>query len=130
MSKVSRVNIWLRRLAALFCILTLWAGVSGCEDDNHEFGDYVPAAGQGALGIDNQTASDLVVYSDGDRIARVTDGNNAIVDSRPGTHRIVLDDEDNDRSWVGVVDVLAGQVTVLRVRTELDLDYDVEIDYE
>jgi hypothetical protein len=124
------VNAWLRRMVLVLCLVPLGLFVSGCEDDD-DFEDHNVPEGQGSMGIDNRTADDLLVYADGSRIARVTDGNNAIVDMAPHTYRIVIENEDGRGSWSHSVDVLQGEVTVLRVYTAVGRhDYNVDIDYE
>jgi len=118
-------------VVVLLAVSTAWL-VSGCDEDDYE--DHVPPKGKGSLVIDNDTFDDLSLYVDGNYTARVGDGSERIFDLDPGVHRVVLDegDDDDDRSFRDYVDVLAGQLTVLKVRADVDdiYAYDVRVEFE
>lgn len=92
--------------------LALCLALAGCEDD--EF-DHTPPSGQGSLIVDNHTADDIDLFVNGAWVTRVDGGDEAVVDLEPGLYRIVLNDEDDLRSFRDDVDVLEGRLTVLDV---------------
>jgi len=104
---------------------------AGC-DDGDDF-DHTPPEGMGSLVVDNDTFDDLRVFVNGAEIGRVTDGHEGFFDLEPGLYRIVLDDEDGDRSYRNDVDVLDGRLTILYVDeplTSFDDSYRVVIAYD
>jgi hypothetical protein len=104
---------------------------TGCDDDD-DF-DHVPAEGMGALVIDNDTFDDLDIFVDGAQIGHVTDGHDGFFDMAPGLYRIVLTDEDGDRSYRNELDVLVGRLTVMYVDEPLSAfadEYRVVVAYD
>lgn len=99
---------------------------TGCEMDDDEF-DHDPPLGQGSLIIDNFTYTDIELFVDGRLQGKIQDDDDKAFDFQPGAYRVVLNDEDGDRSWADDVDVLEGKLTVLTVRidTAFSDDYDV-----
>lgn len=89
--------------------------LAGCDDITDDDFDYVPAAGYGALIVDNNSPTDVNVYVDGASVGRVGDNDDKAYDLTPGVHRIVLDEDDGSRQWGGDVDILEGRQTILRV---------------
>lgn len=104
-----RTIILLLRSAALAAAVFACAG---CHDGGY---DHTPPAGKGAIVVDNITADHIEVYVDGTMATNVNNGTYDIVDLEPGVHRVVLNDEDEYRSYRDDVDVLAGKLTVLEV---------------
>jgi hypothetical protein len=97
----------------MLCGLALWLA-AGCEE--HEDFDHDPPPGLGSLVIDNWVADDLDVFLDGEYAGEVDDNSDRIFDLAPGVYRLVLSDDDGDRSFRDDVDVLEGRLTVLTVR--------------
>jgi hypothetical protein len=111
-----------RRLLPYLLPIAIGWLATGCDDDDHELGDYTPPAGKGTLTVDNQTVTDIEVYVDGIPLPRVNDGKFRRYDLEPGTHRLVLaDDEDEIRSHAMDLDILQGRQTILDVTTDSDL---------
>jgi len=105
-------------LAGLFVLI-------GCDDDDP---DYKPPAGQGAIFVNNNTSSDLIVYVDGNRLQTVQDYDDRAYDLNPGVYRVVIDEDGGDRTYRDDVDVLDGKLTVLDVAIEpFGDDFDVEV---
>jgi len=87
----------------------------GCEDDD-DYLDHVPPAGQGSLIVDNRTAIDFNLFVDGESAGEVKDGRERIIDLEPGIRRVVLDDDDDIyTSFRDDIDILEGQLTILKV---------------
>ncbi len=126
---IAAVRTW-RWAAVAACGLALLAA-AGCEDDE-DYRDHVPAAGQGSLIVDNNTMQDLDLFLDGALNREVGDGKEAIVDLAPGEYRVVLDSQDSNRSFAGDVDVLEGRLTILHVSIRLGAPdaLNVTIEYE
>jgi hypothetical protein len=104
---------------------------AGCElDDGHDI-DHTPAEGLGSLVVDNNTPDDIDVYVDSVSVGRARDDSSPAFDLKPGTHSVLLVQDDRDRNYRSDVDILAGRLTILRVSIRLDDDdYRVEIDYD
>lgn len=110
-----------RVLGALVSLFIL----TGCDDDDI---DREVQPGQGVIFINNNTASDLIVFINGERFQTVQDFSDRSYDLDPGVYRVVLDDADSDRSYRDDVDVIEGRITVLDVATEsFGDDLDVEV---
>lgn len=105
MRKLSRMVVMLGFVMAL--------GV-GCDDLDGEL-DHTPAAGLGALIVENNTGSDINLYLDGLSRGQVDADESLPIDLNPGTYRVVLDEEDGDRQYGADVDILEGRLTVMRV---------------
>jgi hypothetical protein len=93
--------------------------VAGCEDDSDDF-EHTPAAGLGALVIHNETTDDMTVFIDGGGTNEVEAWESAAYDLSPGLHRVVLDQENGDRTYRDDVDILLGRLTELKVRYRPD----------
>ena len=111
----TRLRGWTRRLTAL-CATAAALSVAGCDTDEDQVFDYVPPAGKGALIVDNKTSTDIGVYLDGISMGEVDDDSDQHFDATPGTHRLVLDEDNGDRQYAADVDILEGRLTVVRVR--------------
>ncbi|MDD5707340.1 MAG: hypothetical protein PHR35_15565 [Kiritimatiellae bacterium] len=94
--------------------------MAGCDDED-DF-DHSPAAGQGAIVIDNNGDEDVRVYIGGAHVGNVSDGHWSAFDRAPGVYRVVLDEADDDLSYRGDIDVIAGRLTVLDVSGDADRD--------
>lgn len=104
----------LRRLAAFALAAALAAGFAcGCDDDEH---DHDLPAGMGAICVDNETGNRLRIYVDGAEVESVSAWKQRYLDLNPGLYRVVLDDDDAQRTWGGDVDVLEGRLTVIEAR--------------
>ena len=104
---------WVCGVFALFVV----GWMAGCEkpSDNSSF-DYVPPSGSGAIIVDNLTPTGIQVYVDGTSVGDVGEDRNEHFDTKPGEHRVVLDQEkDGHRSWGDDIDILDGRLTILRV---------------
>ena len=88
----------------------------GCEDDEIE---HRPPVGLAAIGIDNNTASDIEVYIDGERKVTVGDWSEKAFDMEPGLYRLVLNDEDEERSYADDIDLIVDNLTEVTVTTSL-----------
>jgi hypothetical protein len=87
----------------------------GCEDDEIE---YRPPTGQAAIGIDNNSSSDIEVYIDGEKKVTVGDWSEKAFDLEPGVYRLVLRDEDyDDRSYSSDIDLIEDNLTEVTVTT-------------
>jgi len=94
-------------VAALLC--------QGCDDDD-DYRDHDPPAGQGSLVVDNLTSIDFNLFIDGESAGEVKDGRERIIDLDPGIRRLVLDDDDDIYgSFRDDIDILEGQLTILRI---------------
>ena len=115
-------------LLVLGCGLVLGAG---CDDVDDEF-DFVPAAGHGALIVDNNTASDVDLYIDGLSRGTVGSDSHLPVDLIPGVYRVVLDEQDGDRQYGVDIDILEGRLTVLRayIASGSYTEYRVRIEFK
>ena len=104
----------------------------GCDEDEEEFLDHVPAAGQGSLVVDNNTVEDIDVFVDGLFQGRVRDGDEGTADMAPGEYRVFLDSADSDRTYQGDVDVLEGRLTILHVSIDSSstFAFSVQVEYE
>ncbi len=118
------------RWVLVAALLGLWVAGTGC-DENKDF-DHEPAAGKGALIINNITPNDINVYADGAYLGQVGDNDDRAFDLEPGIHRVVLDEEDGDRYASDDTDVLEGRLTVLTVTSGgfSSDDYDVSTDFQ
>lgn len=116
------------RAAVLIMASALALLSPGCEDPDDDF-DHDPPAGLGTLYVDNNTGDDLNVFVDGAGLAGVGDFDERFYDLAPGVHRVVLDQDDGDRSYRDDVDVLEGRRTILDVERDSDDSdrYDVAI---
>lgn len=112
-------------------VVGLWLGVAGCDDSSDNDFDHTAPAGQGALIVDNRTYDDINVYVDGIRVGKVGDYDDRAFDLNPGTHRVVLDQEDGGRNAADDIDILEGRLTVLQVESEgtFSDDYRLSVDY-
>ena len=99
--------------------------LSGCDDDDI---DHSPPPGQGAIVIENNGYEDVDVYIDGAFQARVKDGHWRAFDGPPGVYRVVLDEDDSDRTYRDDVDVLIGRLTVLDVRSSSAFHGELPVD--
>ena len=99
--------------AALACL----ALSSGCEVDDDDY-DHDPPAGLGSIVIENYTSTDIELFVNGRLIGEIDEDDDSVFDLRPGVYRVVLNDDDGDRSWADEVDVLEGKLTVLNVRID------------
>ncbi len=108
----SKMHQWGRRSMSLVLGWVLALGV-GCDDVDDEF-DFVPSAGHGALIVENNTASDVDLYINGQSRGEVDSDSYLPVDLMPGVYRVVLDEQDGDRQYGVDVDILNGRLTVLR----------------
>ena len=111
----------------LACFL-LMAGflLTGCDDDDI---DHRPPEGQGAISLNNRTASDITVFVDSERQPAVEAFSDRSYDREPGTYRLVLDENGGDRYYSGDVDVVADRLTVVDIGVEsFDFnDFDIAI---
>jgi hypothetical protein len=104
-SKIGRMVVMLGFVMALG---------AGCDDLDDEL-DHTPAAGLGALIVENNTGSDINLYLDGLSRGQVDADDSLAIDLNPGTYRVVLDEDDGDRQYGADVDILEGRLTVMRV---------------
>lgn len=110
----------IRRLGLMTAALAAAAFLAaGCDDDGNDGYHHTPAAGQGAIVVDNLTWSDLEVYVDGVLIGTVGDDDDRGFDLAPGVRRVVLNEEDGSRTFRDDVDVLADRLTVLKVTVDV-----------
>ncbi len=96
-------------------LLATLLGMGACEREEY---DHEPPAGQGALAVSNFTGDRVRVYIDGLAAESVAEGKVRYYDLIPGVHRVALDSDDNEASWAGDADILAGRLTVMEVRTD------------
>jgi hypothetical protein len=117
--------------AGLAVGLAAWL-VAGCDDEEEDYLDHNPPAGQGSLVVDNNTLEDIDIFVNGTRTNRVNNGNEFILDLGPGVYRIVLDSDDSARRYADDVDILQGRLTVLHVSINiLDVNgFNVSQEYE
>lgn len=107
---------WMRGAAAGVCLgVGAGAWLCGCADEDEYDTDYMPPGDQGALTVNNRTFTDLTVYVDGERARFVDDESQENLDLSPGTHRIVLIEEEGDRSYEAEVEILEDRLLVLDV---------------
>jgi hypothetical protein len=118
------------RMSAMLAAIAL-ALAMGCED-NADYLDHNPPAGQGSLVVVNNTADDIDVFLDGEKVTRANDWSDRIVDVAPGEHRLVLDEHDGSRSASEDIDILDGRLTVVTVSLSAfdNSDYHVDIEFE
>lgn len=112
---------------AISIVLSAFLAFSfGCEDDEI---DHRPAAGLGAIGIDNDTFSDIDVYIDGVKQTTVGDWDEKAWDIAPGKYRLVLNDQDSDRRYSADIDVIEDNLTEVTVTPGFTdhNDFDVSI---
>jgi len=115
-----------RLLIGLFCSTALW--VTGCDWDDDDVSDHKPPAGQGSIVVDNNTDEDIKVYIDGTRVENAKDFDDRAYDLDPGLYRVVLDEDDGDRTYRDDIDVIEGRLTILDVSADpFDDDFDVEV---
>lgn len=115
----------------IIALLALTAMIWGCDEDDDNI-NHTPAAGMGALGIDNETSSDIDVYINGSKFSSVNNWRVRAWDLEPGVYRLVLNDEDGYRNYSDDIDILADKVTELTVtdstahrdRFEVETHYD------
>ena len=112
-------------------ILVLALFLAGCDWDDDDI-DHNPPEGQGALIVDNNTASDIRVFINGERRGTSGEFDNSPFDLEPGVYRVVLDEKNGDGDFSGEIDIVAGQLTVLDVTFDNDFfdfssDFDVEV---
>ncbi len=109
----------------MLCVAMAMLVITACDDDDP---DRTPPAGQGSLFVNNQTASDVQVYIDGVRFETVQDYDDKYYDLPPGVYRVILDEQNGDRTYRDDVDVIEGRITVLDVAIEpFGDDFDVEV---
>ena len=65
--------------------------------------------------IDNNTGDDIDLFVDGERLTRVGDYSERVIDLDPGIYRVVLNEEDGDANSRGDVDILENRLTILHV---------------
>jgi hypothetical protein len=106
----------------LLSMLLAISGFVGCDDDDW---DHKPPSGQGSLIVDNRTVDDIEVYVNGEFQGKVDGGDDLIVDLAPGLYRVVLNEEDDLRSFRDDVDVLEGRLSIL----EVDFDSFADVSY-
>jgi hypothetical protein len=94
--------------------------LAGCDDSTF---DREPPPGRGTLVVDNYTGDRLRVYVDGQEREKTSAGDHRYYDLLPGVHRVALDGDDVNRSWVDDIDILEGRRTVLEVRSA-SFEYD------
>ncbi len=86
---------------------------SGCDTDDNR--DYEPPAGQGALIIENDTGTDIRFFLEGVEQREVDSFDDRTYNLDPGVYRVVLTEEDGQRSYREDVDILEGNLTILNV---------------
>lgn len=96
----------------------------GCEDNEI---DHRPQPGMGAIGIDNNTSADIEFYIDGENRGTVNDWNETAIDLAPGAYRLVLNDQDGERSYSGDVDVIVDKLTEVTVTTSITDYYKFDV---
>ena len=114
-------------------VIATASGFVGCEwDDDDDAMNHHPPPGLGSLIIDNNTANDLTVFIDG---AQTNDTDSAKAnwyDLTSGVRRVVLDEQNGDRSFSGDVDILQDRRTILDVSADPNdhSAFDVFINYD
>ena len=103
-----------RACLVVFCLIC-GLFLAACDDDSV---DHNPPAGMGSLVIYNRTGDDIRVFIDGGQLQNAGDYDETIYDLQPGVHRMVLDQEDGDRSFAEYVDVFEGRLTEVLVETD------------
>jgi len=102
--------------------------VSGCDWEDDDVSDHKPPDGQGAIVVDNNTAEDIKVFIDGIRVSDVRDFDDRAYDLDPGIYRVLLDEDDGDRTYRDDIDVIEGRLTIIDVSSEpFDDDFDVRV---
>jgi len=116
-----------RLLITLFCSTSFL--VTGCDWEDDQVSDHKPPDGQGSIVVDNNTAEDIKVYIDGTRQSDTRDFDDRAYDLDPGLYRVVLDEDDGDRTYRDDIDVIEGRLTILDVSADPfdNDDYDVEV---
>jgi len=104
---LSRMNFWVVALTGFTMVFA-----TGCDDDDV---DHRPPPGKGALVVDNNSVARFQVFVDGEDRGRAGSFKQRAVDLDPGVYRVVLDEDDGDRSFRDDIDVLEGRTTVLDV---------------
>lgn len=116
------------RALLLTASAVLLMGASDCTDDDDV--DYDPPAGFGALGVDNNSDTDLDVYIDGTPRLTVDEGRRRSLDLAPGDYRVVLEERGGNRSFSGNVDILLDRITVMDITSGYGTDFDVYVYFE
>lgn len=118
-----------RLLFVALAVLSV-SGLAGCESKD-DYLDHVPPAGKGSLIIDNWTAGEVAVYVDGTNAMNVDATSSGISDMTPGTYRIVISEDGGNHSFRDYVDILEGNLTVMKIRTAAGsmTDYSVTTEF-
>ncbi|MCS6771904.1 MAG: hypothetical protein NZ740_07750 [Kiritimatiellae bacterium] len=114
----------MRFALAVLAVLLL----GGCDVDDDR--DHIPAPGNGALFVENNTSWEIRVYVNGEFVGRVGRFSDRPFDLRPGVYRVVLDQKDTARNWRDDVDVITGRLTVLDVADAPDSELDVVVFFD
>lgn len=110
-------------------LLLLALTLCGCDDDNDR--NHRVPDGMGSLIVDNNTADEISVFVDGDRVGKIKSYRDKAYDLSPGVHRVVLDQSGGDRSYRDDVDILKGKRTILDVAVRaFDNRYDVVVFFD
>ncbi len=120
------MNRWLS-----YMLVVLTAVVVGCEDyddDKSTRGGrtYLPAAGMGAILVENDSFSDWNVDIDSVQVGRVASGSFLVRDATPGRHLIHLDVHQGSEVEDRAIDVEEGLLSVVRIDGD-SFDYDVAL---
>lgn len=118
------------RVFLVFLLVVMVIHVVGCEDED-DYLDHVPPEDLGSMIIDNKTYDEINLYVNGDYTSQVGEYRERIFDLAPGIYRVVLDEEDGNRTYREDIDVLEGRLTVLQVREDFSSsEYNVDIFFE
>lgn len=117
------LNLHIYQAIALLSAFTLFAG---CETEDEDY-DHVPSPGNGSLIIDNDSDSDMALFLDGSYTSSINDGETRIIDIAPGLYRIVLDENDGNRSYRSDIDILENRLTILNVSKDLSDGYSYSV---
>lgn len=109
-------------------LLLITAFVCGCEDG--EPPDHNPAAGLGAIIVDNKTFEDLDLFIEGEFTLKIKDGKDRALDLPPGIYRVILDGGNEIGSYRESIDVLEGRNTILDTGTDSSGDIDVDVFFD
>jgi hypothetical protein len=117
---------FLTSLTAMFLL-----PLTGCESSSDDF-DHDPPAGMGTLYVVNRTPNDSRVFIDGERVSDVDGDDYEWFDLTPGTHRVVVNQGNTDRSFRDDVDVLDGRRTILKLSVDPSdpHEFDTSIDFD
>jgi hypothetical protein len=102
------MRTWIKLLLTAIFTLSLTA----CDDDEFE---HNPPEGQSGLIIVNNSATDLNVFIDGERAARVDSFDDRTYNYAPGLHRIILDPRNSSSTYQDEIELLVNRTLVLLV---------------